>query len=63
MRTFLLALSASLCAAGMACGVTYHVTHDHMQQEINRVRVDSFNDGFFYGACGGSVPGSDANCR
>lgn len=51
MRCITTALVSIILTAGVSVGITHTVMQEQSRQEVDRVTVDAFNDGFLYGAC------------
>jgi hypothetical protein len=59
MRIVATALITALVTAVLSVGLTVH----HMNSEVFRVKVDSFNDGFKTGACQNGEDGFGHVCQ
>lgn len=63
MRHIFGILTAVVFTAGISVGITHSVMQEHMRHEINRVQVDTFNEGFTDGACHKGQDGFGHLCK
>lgn len=52
-----------LTAVVFTAGVSIGITHSVMQEEVSRVKVNAFNDGFTDGACHKGQDGFGTSCK
>lgn len=49
MRCIATALVSIILSAGVSVGITHTVMQEQSRQEVQKMEVDAFNDGFLYG--------------
>lgn len=51
MRIFVAVIITAVLSISASVGVTHSIMQEQTRQEVYRVSVESFNDGFLDGAC------------
>ncbi|AWN05316.1 hypothetical protein SEA_IBANTIK_94 [Streptomyces phage Ibantik] len=51
MKYIATALVSIILSAGISVGITHTVMQEHTKQEVDRVTVETFNDGYAEGVC------------
>jgi hypothetical protein len=62
MRIFAAIVVTAVLSIGASVGITHSVMQDQHKREVDRAKVESFNDGFRDGSCRDGEDGFDNPC-
>jgi hypothetical protein len=63
MRIFAAIIVTAVLSIGASVGITHSVMQEEHNREIDRTRVESFNDGFEDGSCFQGFDGFGVPCK